>query len=296
MLVALAVYVFLPHLPSFDDSLDTLRDADYTYVGLGVLFWLSTFFSAAFVYKFIALKPLRYSTTLLVQFASGFANRLAPMGAGIITLNIGYLIKRGHSAAQAGAVVALNNLLGFVGVAILLLATAVLSPSSLKNSFKPDVHVSTVWAIVIAACLLTAVWLSVVFGVKLIQKIKKAVQSVIRNAVRNPFRILLALLASMTITVGYTAALYAVGLAFNVHVTIAQTLLVLTLGVVAASATPTPGGIGGAEVGLVAALISVGVFPHQALTTALMYRFITYWLPIVPGFICLQIALRRRYL
>ena len=292
--VVLAFCIVLPRLSSFRDSINTLRDGDFVFVGLSILAWLSTFFAAALVYTFISLRPLPYARTLLVQLASGFTNRLAPLGAGIVTLNMGYLVKRGHTTVQAGAVVALNNFLGFVGMAILLLGTVVVSPSSLKNSLQ--VHLSSAWVAVVATGIFIGLCLLVVFGLKLLRKIERAFRLIMKNTLDKPMRVVMALLSSMTITAGYTTALYTIGLAFNVHLSIPQALFVLTLGVAAGSVSPTPGGIGGAEIGLVAALISVGITPHQALTTALMYRFLTYWLPIVPGFICLQIALRKRYI
>ncbi len=294
--VVLAFCIVLPRLSSFGDSVNTLQDADFVYVGLSILAWVSTFFAAALVYVFISLKPLPYTRTLLIQLASGFTNRLVPLGAGIVTLNISYLVKRGHTGIQAGAVVALNNFLGFVGMVILLLCTLMLNPGSLRNSLEVHAHISSGWLTLIVMILFAGLLLLVTFGLKLIRKVKRAFKTVIKSSLHKPVRLFWALLSSMAITVGYTLALYTIGLAFNVHLSIPQALFVLTIGVAAASVTPTPGGIGGAEVGIVAALVSVGITPHQALITALMYRFITYWLPIVPGFVCLQVALRRRYI
>lgn len=296
IVVLLAFWIILPQLSYFKDSVTTLRNSDFAYIELGGLAWLSTFFTAAFVYKFISLRPLLYEQTLLVQLASGFTNRLAPLGAGIVTLNMGYLIKRGHTSAQAGAVVALNNILGFVGIIILLLCTMLMGTDSLRNSLEVNSPITRIWGIVTLLCVFAGIGVMVIFGAKLLQKVKKAVRTVVENIFRRPLHLGLALGAAILITVGYAATLYAIGLAFNVHLSAPQALFVLTVGVAAGAITPTPGGIGGAEIGLIAALVSVGVSSHQALTVALMYRFLTYWLPILPGFICLQIAIRRRYI
>lgn len=295
IIVLLALYVLAPRLPSFKDSFSTLSHADFAYLGLGVLFWLATFLAAAMVYVLIALKPVPYRLTLFIQLASGFTNRLVPGGAGAIALNVRYLMKRGHSAIQATALATFNNILGFVGNVILLLGAILLSPSPLDTSFKIHIQPSAVLILVIA-CLVVGLGLLAIIGSKLAIKIRRTVQLIAQNARRRPSRLIVALLASMTITALYALVLYCMGLAFNVHLSVVQTLLVLTLGVVAATITPTPGGIGGAEAGMVAALIAVGVTPHQALTVALTYRFLVYWLPILPGFICFQAALRKRYI
>ncbi len=291
----LTLYVFVPRLSTFQNSFSTLLQADFTYIGVGIAFWLSTFWASALVYKLIAPRQLSYWRTLLIQLASGFTNRLAPAGAGAIAINVRYLIKGGHSAVQAAVLTALNNLLGFAGNAVLLLVVIICMPHSLDNSLKIQLN-SSVILIVIILTFVSLVGFMAVFGSKLVQKIRKTVRLLVQTVFHQPIHLMLAFLASMAITAGYTLVLYSMGLAFNAHLSLVQSLFVLTVGVLAATITPTPGGLVGAEAGLVAALISVGVSSHQALTVALTYRFLVYWLPIVPGFICFQFALRHRYI
>ena len=292
----LGLYVFLPRLASFQNSFTTLLQADIAYIGLGILFWLATFPSAAFVYKFIVLRRLSYAQTLLIQLASGFTNRLAPLGAGAIAINARYLIKRGHTAIQAGALVALNNILGFIGNAILLLAAILFWPGFVNNSIHIHLRASTILTLAIILCLAAILATVALASTKIANRIKKTSELLLRHAFRRPGRLVLALLASMAITASYTLVLYFMGLAFNAHLSLVQSLIVLTIGVLAATVTPTPGGIGGAEAGLVAALISIGISSHQALTVALTYRFLVFWLPILPGLASFQLVLRRRYI
>jgi undecaprenyl-diphosphatase len=80
----------------------------------------------------------------------------------------------------------------------------------------------------------------------------------------------------------------------NVHITLTQIFFVFTVGVVAATITPTPGGLGGAEASLVLAFTSIGVSPQQALAATLSYRLITYWLPILPGVVVFQICRQKQ--
>jgi uncharacterized membrane protein YbhN (UPF0104 family) len=295
-IMLLAFGIFLPRLSSFNESVSTLRDADYVYVVIGLLIWLTTFFSAAFVYKLIALRPLAYGNTLLVQLASGFTNRLAPLGAGILALNISYLIKRGHTGGQAGAIVALNNLLGFLSTVLLLLCLFIFDPHTFDRLFNGKVQLSAGWLAVILVMIALSVYLLTVYGSKLVSRAKIAIKSVLRSALDKPLSIGMAFVASIMITLGYSVTLYVIGLACNAHFSVGQAIVITTIGVVAASLTPTPGGVGGAEVGLVVALIATGITSHQALTVALLYRFLIFWLPILPGFVCLQVVLRKRYI
>jgi len=111
-----------------------------------------------------------------------------------------------------------------------------------------------------------------------------------------PFKLLGALLCSMAVTSFYALTLYASVIALGEHLSVLQVFVVFTVGIAAASVTPTPGGIGGAEAGIVAGLASVGISPNIGLSIALVYRFLTYWLPIIPGVIAFRYAMRRNYI
>ena len=46
---------------------------------------------------------------------------------------------------------------------------------------------------------------------------------------------------------------------------------------------PMPGGVGGVEGGMIAALAAFGVDAGQAVVSVLLYRAVTFWLPMIPG-------------
>jgi hypothetical protein len=48
---------------------------------------------------------------------------------------------------------------------------------------------------------------------------------------------------------------------------------------------PLPGGVGGVEGGMIAALAGFGVDAGQAVVAVLLYRGVTFWLPLIPGVI-----------
>jgi uncharacterized protein (TIRG00374 family) len=48
---------------------------------------------------------------------------------------------------------------------------------------------------------------------------------------------------------------------------------------------PVPGGVGGVEGGLIASFVAFGVDFEQALVAVLVYRAVTFWLPMIPGVI-----------
>jgi uncharacterized protein (TIRG00374 family) len=72
--------------------------------------------------------------------------------------------------------------------------------------------------------------------------------------------------------------------------------LVFTFGIALGTATPTPGGLGGIEAGLVAGLIIYHVDSATALATVLLYRLLSYWLPLLVGAAALVYSQRQRYI
>ena len=63
-----------------------------------------------------------------------------------------------------------------------------------------------------------------------------------------------------------------------------------------AAAAPTPGGLGAIEAALVAGLTGVGMQPGPAVSAVLLYRLATYWLPVLPGWLCWRSLQHREYL
>ena len=51
---------------------------------------------------------------------------------------------------------------------------------------------------------------------------------------------------------------------------------------------PHPGGVGAIEALLTAGLTGIGISPGAAVSAVLIYRLATYWLPVLPGWLCLR--------
>jgi undecaprenyl-diphosphatase len=63
-----------------------------------------------------------------------------------------------------------------------------------------------------------------------------------------------------------------------------------------ATAAPTPGGVGALEAALIAGLVAAGMSHTIALPAVFLYRLATFWLPILPGWVCFSWLKRRNYL
>jgi len=287
----LAFYVLAPQLGSFRSSWHLLVHPQLKWVAAGLVAIAATYLAAALTYCLLAFNRLSYGLTVLVQVGAMFVNRLLPGGIGGLGANYAYLRHEHHSKAQAAAMVALNNTLGIVGHSLLVAGTLLLAPDY-QHTFRWSAnHHFLSWLIAITVIVTI---LALLIGRK---RIAKGLQALARQAWdyrHRPWRLSGGLLSSMVLTLGNVFGLAACCLALGVHLPFLAILLIFSLGAGTGTAVPTPGGVGGFEAGLTAGLIASSVASPTALAVALLYRLISYWLPLVPGAAALVICQRRR--
>jgi uncharacterized membrane protein YbhN (UPF0104 family) len=76
--------------------------------------------------------------------------------------------------------------------------------------------------------------------------------------------------------------------------TYASLAVVFLAGNALGSAAPTPGGVGAVEGALIAGLVGVGGMPLEVATPAvLLYRLMTLWLPVLPGWFSFNFLTRK---
>ena len=59
---------------------------------------------------------------------------------------------------------------------------------------------------------------------------------------------------------------------------------------------PTPGGVGAVEAALIATLVNLGMDAQASVSAVFLFRTITFWLPVPPGWIAFQIMQRKNYI
>jgi undecaprenyl-diphosphatase len=108
--------------------------------------------------------------------------------------------------------------------------------------------------------------------------------------------LLRALLLAMLLTAAYTLLLYVCVRSVGVRLGLLKTFIVFSLGMLTSTVTPTPGGLVGAEAGLYAGFVAYDVGAVSAGAAVLLFRLVSYWLPLLPGAFALLLAKRRKLL
>jgi uncharacterized protein (TIRG00374 family) len=295
LIIILTLYVVIPQLHQFETSFTVIRSANIYVLGLGFVSVLLSVFSAAAAYKILSFKPIQYSQIAVVQYASMFINRLLPAGIGGMGLFADFFYRHKHRFGAASAVVAVNNLIGFIGHIILLILFAVFIGITLPSASFPSTE-SGLLVLLVVLCI------SVVLSIAL----RFLHNGVVRRTINN-FKSTLwlfrkrksALLGALVFAIGNTLfhlfALCFVLVSFGGNFDVTLAIVVLSGGILGATISPTPGGLLGSEAGLTAVMLAYGYDAGFSLAVALTYRMLSYWLPIVPGLIAFAYARNRRY-
>lgn len=295
LLAGLLIYALLSQLGGLHNSLRVMADSSRALLGLAVILTLSTYFFAALTYLFLALHPLRYARTVLVQFAAMSINRLVPSGVGALGANYLYLRHERHRSTEAATVIAVNNFVGFVGHALLVLTSVLLlgfdlpsvSPHFLRGRF-----------VIVAAVLATVLAIGLLANQRLWIKVKRTSLDVLKQLgqyAMRPGQLASALGSSMLLTTANVLTLYVCVYAVGGQLSFVPVLLAFSVGIGLGAALPTPGGLGGVEAGIVAGLVAYQLPSHTAVAAVLLFRLISYWLTLFVGAGIFTVAQRRRY-
>lgn len=295
LLAALALYVLLPQLEVFRHSLSILAKARLGWLLMATVLTAATYWLAAANYCLLTFRPLSYGRTVTMQLASMFANRLLPAGIGNISVNYAYLRRARLTSAQAASTIAANDLIGLIGHGLLLGLVVVCwhGPAAFSLSGGRAGKLSWVYILAVAMLALTLIILKR-WRQRLGQSLRRVVQQMLGYR-HKKLRLSGTLAASIGLTLCNVASLYGCVLALQLPVSFIQVLIAFTLGIGLGTVTPTPGGLGGVEAGLVAGLVAYHVHGADALAAVLAYRLISYWLALAVGALAFVIAERRGY-
>ena len=113
---------------------------------------------------------------------------------------------------------------------------------------------------------------------------------------QRPWKIVEGVGGSALVNVGYILCLAACVEAFGGQLSLPLVALAYLAGSVIGQAAPTPGGLGAVEAAIVAGLTFAGLDAGTAVSSVLLYRVITFWLPVAPGYLTFNLLQRKGYL
>jgi undecaprenyl-diphosphatase len=293
-----AFYFLLPQIADVSSSWHALQHVNWAW--LPVIIGLSALTYVASAMALIGAVPghVPFGPAVLTQGASSFINRVSPANVGGMALNARFLHKSGTSTPASVAAVGVNALAGAVMHVVLIVVFFALAGHDLTKAFK----LPSGSKILLALAVIIAV-IGVVLATRpgrrwtrkqLIPGARAAAGS-LRQAAASPVKLGLLFGGSALITLAYIAGLDASVQAFGGGPGLVVLGAVYLAAAALAAAAPTPGGLGAIEAALVAGLTGVGMQPGPAVSAVLLYRLATYWLPVLPGWLCWRSLQHRGY-
>jgi len=293
-----AFYFVLPQLAQVGSSWHALQSAHWAWLPVIIAASAVTYLASAAALIGAVPGRIPFWPTTLTQAASSFVNRISPANIGGMALNARFLQKNGVSPSAGVAAVGVNALMGAVAHLTLLVIFFALAGHRLTQAFRLPPASKLLLALAVAAALAGLVLASRRgrrFAVTRLWPGVRSAAASLRTVAAIPVKLTLLTGGSALITLAYIGGLVASVQAFGGHAGIAEIGAVYLGAAVIAAASPTPGGLGAIEAALVAGLTGIGVPPGPAVSAVLAYRLATYWLPVLPGWLCLRFLQNRQY-
>lgn len=290
-----AFYVLAGQLANVSFS-KLLAQANPLWTVVALAFSAATYVGATMAISGFVLERLNTLRTLLVQVAGSFVMLVTPAAVGGVALNVRYLRKARLSATDAAASVGVTQVMSFAVFAVLVLISAAVAGSSRAARALTPPH----WAYVALAILvgIALIVLALPAGRRqLFARVGSLADQVVPrllDVAQRPAKLAQGIGGSVLVSVAYilclAASVRAVG---DSHVPLASIAVVYLAGNAAGSFIPTPGGIGAVETALSIALAGAGMPTAQAITAVLLFRTVTFWLPVLAGWVSLHYLQRR---
>jgi len=301
--VGFAVYTIIGGLAEvgFDTIWQTLVDARWSLILLGLLFAAATNWSDAVALGAVSPKPVPVGVTTVEQFAIGFVNIAVPSAAGRVATNARYFEKFGISAVTSTTTGAITGLLGFIAQAILVVLTIVIGAGSIDFSEMQgggDVLRLLGMAIVILVGVGIVVALVPKWRHKAEDKLRKPFAQIgdAFKILKNPKSAALGFGGSLGTEILYGAGFAMCVLAVGGSISLGEAIFINVTVSLFAGLMPIPGGVGVAEAGMTAGLTAIGVDPDVAVSGVLIYRLVSYYLPPLWGYVSLRWLTNHDYL
>ncbi len=274
--IAVGVLLMLPRLHSVRLALGHVRHAQPGWLAACVIATLTTCVASAYGLRAAVGHRLPIRRMMQLELAASTANRFAPGGIGGVGVKSLYLCRHGVTPPEAAAALGTVGLIGATVHVTALTVTTVVTGGQVEI---PLPLLFGIGAAMIALAGATALTQPQGRLRTMLRRARRAVTAILHDPHR--LRVLVGSATAVTAcnVVALAFACRSVGAEAS-WFTIASIYLT---GRAVAAAAPTPNGLGATEAAMIAGFATAGVVGPVALAAVLVYRLVSFWLPIVPG-------------
>jgi uncharacterized protein (TIRG00374 family) len=280
-----AAYVLLDQIAGLD-LVAVITAAKYPWLAVAVLLGASRFVGAALALTGFVAERLRFVRTLWVQVASSFLSLVAPAGVGGAALNVRYLQQAGVPPAAAVTAVAIWQI-GTVAVTVLaLVVVGLIAGNDQTRSLQvPTSALITLGVVLVLIAVVFAIPVGRRFLLARLRPYLAQITPRLTSVFTRPARLGAGIFGTILQSVATVLVMSACIEGFGGSLSWSVVAIVVLAGTALGSAAPTPGGLGAVEAVLSAGLTAGGLDGATAVSSVLLFRLLTFWLPVLPGWL-----------
>ena len=282
-----AVWTLLAQL-DFQQVSAAVSQANIWWMLAALIFSVATYVGAGLT--LVAFSPERLSLwrSTEVHLASAVVSLVAPAGVGGAAINLRFLNRKGVPTAVGVATVALVQVVQFIVTVVLLVVLAAMTGQSTGLTLPSGWVLVAAGVVVVVAAVVLTIPRARTWAWAKIEPTYRQVWPRLVWVMSNPVRLVLGVGGALMLTLSYILSFSASLWAFGYTVPFAVLAITYLASNTVGSIVPSPGGIGPVELALTAGLVAAGVPYGVALSTAIVYRLVTFWIPIPVGWLSLQ--------
>ncbi|MFJ1745186.1 lysylphosphatidylglycerol synthase domain-containing protein [Streptomyces sp. NPDC088116] len=285
---AVAAYFLLTQITQVDFG-TVISDAHWGWVAAAAAFSALSYVAAAMSLLGFVPERVPFGRTVVAQVAGSFVKIVAPAAVGGVALNTRFLQRSGVRPGLAVASVGASQLFGLGAHILLLLSFGYLTGTEKTASLTPSrTVIAGLLTVAVLVLVVTAIPFLRKFVVTRLRSLFAGVVPRMLDVLQRPMKLLTGIGGMLLLTGVFVMCLDASIRAFdngNQQLSYASIAVVFLAGNALGSAAPTPGGVGAVEGALTLGLLAVGLPKEVAAPAVLLYRLLTLWLPVLPGWL-----------
>ncbi|MFD9868380.1 lysylphosphatidylglycerol synthase domain-containing protein [Streptomyces niveus] len=294
---AVAAYFLLSSLAGIDFG-TVVSEAHWGWVAAAALFSALSYFAAAMSLLGFVPERVGFLRTVVAQVAGSFVKIVAPAAIGGVALNTRFLQRAGVRPGLAVASVGASQLFGLGAHILLLLLFGYLTGTEKTASLTPSrTVIAGLLTVAVLVLVVTAIPFLRKFLVTRLRSLFAGVVPRMLDVLQRPMKLATGIGGMLLLTGLFVMCLDASVRAFDNGdhgLSYASVAVIFLAGNALGSAAPTPGGVGAVETALTVGLVVTGGVPSEvAVPAVLLYRALTLWLPVLPGWICFNHLTRK---
>ncbi len=317
LLIALLAYFVITKLAGvdFQSVWDEIASADMSLLLTALVLSPTIQVSYSFATLGASMAALRYWPVLMLQYAIQFIALVLPATAARLALEIRFFEKYGIAAGAALSIGLVDSVSGFAVQIVLLLlillsglpgfTTSVLgsstSDTSTSDTSTPSLLALTIGLVVVGAIITLVVprlrrraFGAIPKGRAMLHEQAVAARTSL-TVLRHPGKVAQMLIGNLGAQVIQAVILGICLNAFGQDAYLSQLILINTAVSLFAGLMPVPGGMGVAEAGYTVGLQAIGVPSSIAISTAIAFRLVTFYLPPLWGSVSMRWLRRHEY-